>query len=157
MAEITAINAQTLITVSSNPERPHILTPFMFITQKTPTLLPPRGEFSKGEMFKHQWKRVQGLADELCIRWQKEFLSTLQTHQKWQHKRPDTKQSDVVILKVKEAGRNEWPLEIVEKAVPSKDGMMRTAEVKVIEDGVAKIVLRPLSELVYLLLSDPDV
>nr|XP_046258699.1 uncharacterized protein LOC124066389 [Scatophagus argus] len=110
MAEITAIiNARPLIPVSSDPEHAHILTPSMLLTQKAATLLAPQGDISEGEMLKYQWKRVQSLADEFWSRWRKEFLSTLQTRQKWQHKRPDIRDGDVVLLKDKQSRRNKWP------------------------------------------------
>lgn len=158
MAEITAIiNARPLIPVSSDPEHPHILTPSMLLTQKAATLLAPQGEISKGEMFKYQWKRVQSLADEFWSRWRKEFLSTLQTRQKWQHKRPDIKEGDVVLLKDQQARRNKWPLGVVVKAVSSRDGLIRKVEVKVVHDGATKVFLRPITELVYLLSSDQAV
>lgn len=46
---------------------------------------------------------------------------------------------------------------VVVKAVPSKDGLIRKAEVKVVQDGVAKVFLRPISEQVYIISSDQAV
>lgn len=51
------------------------------------------------------------------------------------------KEGNDVLLEVKEAGRNKWPLGIVVKAVHKRDGMKRKAEVKVVQEGVTKIHL----------------
>ncbi|XP_024116301.1 uncharacterized protein LOC112137986, partial [Oryzias melastigma] len=144
LAEVTAIvNARPLVPVSSDPEAPLILTPMMLLTQKTQKIPVPPGDFTKANMFKHQWKRVQVLADTFWTRWQKEYLNTLQSRQKWQQKRPNLKEKDVVLLKDKQLKRNEWPMGIVVKTLPSKDGVVRKVEVKVPHDKSTKIFSRP--------------
>ncbi|KAL1259106.1 hypothetical protein QQF64_009683 [Cirrhinus molitorella] len=152
MAEVTAImNAQPLIPVSSDPENPYILTLSMLLTQKTDSHFSPLSDINEGNMFKSQWKRVQALAEEFWYRWRKEYLSTLQCRKKWPQKEFDIKEGDVVLLKENQAKRNEWPIGIIVKAVPSEDGMIRKAEVKVVKQGVTKIYYRPISELVFLM------
>ncbi|KAK5859307.1 hypothetical protein PBY51_003384 [Eleginops maclovinus] len=152
LAEVTVIiNARPLIPVSSDPEHPHILSPSILLTQKSGTSLPPLGSCSPREILKNQWKRVQLLADKFWNRWRKEYLATLQSRQKWQHKRPDLKPGDVVLLKEKRARRNEWPMGVVVKTVPSQDGLIRKAEVKVVQQGKTKNYYRPITELVFLL------
>ncbi|XP_051788795.1 uncharacterized protein LOC114659410 [Erpetoichthys calabaricus] len=155
MAEvITIINARPLVPVSSDPEHPNVLTPSMLLTQKIGTPFLSQSNFGTGEMLRHQWKRVQYLAEEFWSRWRTEYLSTLQTRQKWQNKRPDIKEGDVVLLKEKQVRRNEWPMGIIMKAVPSKDGLIRKVEIKIVQQGATKILYRPISELVFLLSPD---
>lgn len=38
---------------------------------------------------------------------------------------------------------------VIVKAVPSKDGMVRKAEVKVVKQGLPKIYFRSISELIF--------
>ncbi|KAI4806368.1 hypothetical protein KUCAC02_017196 [Chaenocephalus aceratus] len=59
------------------------------------------------------------------------------------------------LLTQKIAKRNEWPLALVTKAFPSKDGRVRSVEVKISRGDGAKLFLRPITDLV-LLLSDED-
>ncbi|XP_039610033.1 uncharacterized protein LOC120529882 [Polypterus senegalus] len=155
MAEIIAIiNARPLVPVSTDPEHPNVLTPSMLLTQKIGTPFLSQSNFGTGEMLRNQWKRVQYLAEEFWNRWRTEYLSTLQTRQKWQNKRPDIKEGDVVLLKEKQVRRNEWPMGIIMKTAPSKDGLIRKVEIKMVQQGVTKILYRPISELVFLLSPD---
>ena len=78
MAEVVAIiNARPLIPISSDPEAPLILTPATLLTQKVGVPALPPVDFTKGNLFQHQWKRVQFLAETFWAGWRKEFLTTL--------------------------------------------------------------------------------
>ncbi|XP_061886479.1 uncharacterized protein LOC133637538 [Entelurus aequoreus] len=155
LAEVTAImNARPLIPVSSDPEHPFILSPAMLLTQKTHAVPPICDNIDQKEMLKSHWKRVQFLADNFWSRWQKEYLSSLQSRQKWHHKRTDIKEGDVVLLKDEQTRRNEWPMGVIAKTVPSVDGTVRKVEVRVANQGTVKTYFRPISELVFLLSGD---
>ncbi|XP_061923831.1 uncharacterized protein LOC133663402 isoform X2 [Entelurus aequoreus] len=155
LAEVTAImNARPLIPVSSDPEHPFILSPAMLLTQKTHAVPPICDNIDQKEMLKSHWKRVQFLADNFWSRWQKEYLSSLQSRQKWHHKRTDIKEGDVVLLKDEQTRRNEWPMGVIAKTVPSVDGTVRKVEVRVANQGTVKTYFRPISELFFLLSGD---
>lgn len=107
MAEVSAIlNARPLVPVSCDSEAPLILTLSTLLTQKIGVPEVPPGDFTKGDMFQHQWKRVQVLADIFWARWRKEYLSTLQSRQKWFHNWPNLKEGDVVLMKDNQLRRN---------------------------------------------------
>lgn len=57
----------------------------------------------------------------------------------------------MVLLKDSQAHRNEWPVGLVTKALPSSDSKVRKVEVRIVRDGKAKVFLRPISEIVILL------
>ncbi|KAK7910443.1 hypothetical protein WMY93_015127 [Mugilogobius chulae] len=159
MAEVTAIvNARPLVPVSTDPDAPLILTPAMLLTQKTgaPPSVPV--DLSEKDIYKCQWKRVQVLADAFWTRWRKEYLCTLQGRQKWLTKKPNLKVGDVVLLKNSSAKRNEWPMGLIEKTYPSRDGLVRKVDVKVAQHQSVKTFSRPISDLILLLpSSDMDI
>lgn len=63
MAEVMAImNARPLVPVSTDPEAPEILSPAMILTPKTIPVLSPPGDFELKDLYKAQWRQVQGLA-----------------------------------------------------------------------------------------------
>lgn len=155
MAEVTAIiNFRPLIAVSSDPEAPLILTPSMLLTQKVGVTPIPPEDSTAANLLKYQWKRVQALANIFWARWRREYLSTVQCRRKWHSTRRNLEEGDVVLLKDKQARRNEWPMGRILKTYPSKDGLVRKMEVKVTSHHPPKTCLRPSSELVLLLESD---
>lgn len=88
MVEVaTIMNAHPLVPVSSDPDSPLILMPATLLTQKVGTSPTPQEGF--GEKDKQQWRQVQILANSFWHRWRKEYLSTLQSHQKWHSVKPD--------------------------------------------------------------------
>ncbi|XP_060915861.1 uncharacterized protein LOC132991214 [Labrus mixtus] len=152
MAEVMPIiNARPLVSISTDPDMPEVLTPAMLLTQKVSTISAPSGNFGVPQLYKKQWKHVQSLADTFWKRWKGECLSTLQNRRKWTKDKPNVKDGDIVLLKDSQAHRNEWPMGLVIKALPSSDKKVRKVEVRIVQDGTAKVFLRPVSEIVILL------
>lgn len=152
MAEVMAImKARPLVSVSTDPEAPEVLSPAMVLTQKASTVPAPPGNFELGNLYKSQWRQVQGLADTFWKKWRQEYLVTLQTRRKWEGARPNIQEGDVVLLKDSQVKRNEWPVGLIVKAIPSGDGKVRKVEVRIMRQGIAKTYLRPVTEVVVLL------
>lgn len=62
--EVMAImNARSLVAISTDPDKPNLLTPAMLLTQKTNALSAPAGTFAPPDLYSKQWKQVQSLAD----------------------------------------------------------------------------------------------
>ena len=152
LAEVCAIvNGRPIVPVSSDPESPLILSPAMLLTQKSGCYPAPVGTFKTKDLYKAQWRRVQYLADTFWQRWNKEYLHTLQTRRKWKDSVPNLKQGDVVLLTDKTVHRNEWRTGVVVNSLPSQDGRVRKAEVRVVKNGSTSTYTRPISEMVLLI------
>ena len=155
MAEVSAIvNARPIVPVSSDPDSPTLLSPSMLLTQRKDHVTQPLGDWDERDLYKAQWRQVQALANQFWVRWRQEYLHTLQPRRKWHDDRPNVKQGDVVLLKDKNVLRNEWPVGIIEEAIPGRDGRVRKAVVRVLKEGKATTYTRPIIELVILLSSD---
>lgn len=151
MSDVMAIiNARPLVSVSSDPDAPTVLSPAMLLTQKVQPVLPPPGEYGIKDLYSKQWKQVQAMADAFWKRWRQEFLMSLQPRRKWHVDKPNLIEGDVVLLKDAQVKRNEWPVGVVVKAIPSKDSKVRKVDVKVVRHGTQKIYSRPVSEVVLL-------
>ncbi|XP_040908610.1 uncharacterized protein LOC121191510 [Toxotes jaculatrix] len=152
MAEVMAImNARPLVPISTDPDNPAILTPAMLLTQKMSAVSAPSGCFEAAQLYGKQWKQVQCLADTFWKRWKGEYLATLQSRRKWTKDKPNVKEGDVVLLKDGQAQRNDWPMGLIVKVLPSSDKKVRKVEVRIVKDGTAKVLQRPISEIVVLL------
>lgn len=151
MAEVAAImNARPIVPVSSDPDMSTVLTPAMLLTQKVDSVSAPPGDLDLKDVYRSQWKQVQGLADSFWRRWRQEYLTTLQTRRKWQADQPNLQIGDIVLLKDSQVKRNEWPTGLVVDTFPGRDNRVRKIEVRVVKDGSPKVYLRPTSEVVLL-------
>lgn len=54
-------------------------------------------------------------------------------------------------MKDNQAKRNEWPMAIIMKASPSRDGRVKKVDIKVFKDGTQKVLSHPVTEVVLLL------
>lgn len=152
MAEVCAIiNARPLVPVSTDPESPSILSPNVLLTQKVGNTVDQIPDLSLKDMYRSQWKFVQLLAETFWARWRREYLSNLQVRSKWMIDNVDYKIGDLVLLKDKEAIRNEWPVGLVQEPIPSEDGHVRKLRIRVMKDGKPHEYIRPITETVYLM------
>ena len=152
MAEITAIiNNRPLVPVSNDPSVPEILTPASILSRmKSSPVLAAPGRFTQKDLYTSQWRQVQHLANIFWARWRKEYLPLLQPRRKWQTELPSLKEGDLVLMRDKEAPRNDWPLARVSKTFPSQDGNVRKVEVETAREDRKNRYLRPVTELVLL-------
>lgn len=109
IAEVMAIlKARPLIPVSPDPNNPTILTPAMILTQKMTPVTMPRGDFDKTDL----------------------YLVTLEKHHTWTDDKPSIQVDDVVQMKDSQDVRNNWPIGLVVKTLPSKQQTTKFARWK---------------------------
>ncbi|KAK3718427.1 hypothetical protein QZH41_004010 [Actinostola sp. cb2023] len=129
----------------SDPLAGEPITPNHLLTLKTQIVLPPPGNFEPPDLYsRKRWRRVQFLANQFWLRWQKEYCSQLQKRQKWQHPKRNMAAGDVVLVYNQEAPRSQWPLAVVTKTLPSKDGAVRKVEIQTCKNGEKKFFQRPI-------------
>ena len=93
---------------------------------------------------------VQSLSDAFWKRWAKEYLTNLETMQKWHSKTRNLKVNDIVILS-NQCSRLDWHLGKVVKAAPQKDGLVRQVQILFDEmSGKHVNLVRPVTKLVLL-------
>ena len=151
MAEVCAIvNGRPLVSVSTDPDCPEILSPNALLTHKLGGDKQEINDFTVKDVYKVQWKHVQVLADQFWKRWQSEYLHNLQKRQKWQHEHKNLVIGDIVLMSDKECKRNQWSMGTVDKVFPSADGLVRSVSVRTIKDLKPVNYTRPVTKLVYL-------
>ncbi|XP_069105119.1 uncharacterized protein [Argopecten irradians] len=153
LAEASAIiNSRPLVPVSSDPENPYPLSPSVLLTQKIDSVVDIEIPTDVKNLYRAQWKRVQILAEMFWRRWRSEFLQTLQCRRKWTKEQRDLHSGDVILLRDKEVARNYWPLGVVTTVLPSGDGKIRKANVRVVaENDKVTTYARPVNEMVLLI------
>lgn len=152
MAEISAVmNSRPIAAISTDPDDPSILAPSSLLTQKVGTPPDDIPQFGIKDIYKSQWQRVQVMADEFWKKWQKEYLTGLQTRRKWATDQPNLKTGDIVLLREYDSGRNSWPTAMVKQTFPGADGRVREVEVRLCRGEKVVTYVRPVHELVPLI------
>ena len=162
MSEATAIvNSRPLTLENLNdPLSVEPLTPNHLLTMKSKVFLPPPGNFMKNDVSsRKRWRRVQFLANEFWSRWRKEFLSNIQSRQKWIAPKRNLSVGDIVMIKDDSLVRNMWRLGRICKTFIDDDNLARKVTLAVGSTnldrrGVRKSKLteleRPIHKLVLL-------
>ena len=110
----------------SDPLAPEPLPPNHLLTLKTQVVLPPPGTFESPDQYSNKtWRRVQYLATQLWLYWQKEYCALLQ----WTPPRRSMKEGDVELVCDNESQRNQWPLAVVTKVFPSSDQLVKKVKI----------------------------
>ena len=163
ICEAEAIVNSRLLTLDnlSDPDSLAPLMPNHILTMKTWPVLPPPGVFQREDQYSRKWwRQVQHLACQFWDRRRKEFLQNLQGRSKWTSPRRNLQIGDVVIVKDEHKPRNRWSLAPVVGTYPSKDGLVRTIEVRIGHPNLSgdgnrlhppKELERPIHKLVLLL------
>ena len=104
----------------------------VLLTMKSRVVLPPPGVFQRKDIYlKRHWRRVQYLSNEFWTRWRREYLTNLQSRQKWQRPRRNLQVDDIVLMREDNQSRNKWPLARVTKVYADDDNLVRKVQVTV--------------------------
>lgn len=144
------VNSRPLTTDNlSDPQAPEPITPNHLLTLKTKAVLPPPGNFSRPDLYtRKRWRRVQFLADQFWLRWQREYCLQQQKRQKWNKTVPNIQVDDIVLICEDSSPRNKWPLARVTQVYPSDDGLVRKVSLFYTESGNKKLLDRPVHKLI---------
>ena len=122
------VNNTPLCGVSDDPADPMPITPAALLTLRESPNPPPLQEFGADAALSYgklRWRRVQYLAHEFWLRWRKSFILDQQRRHKWKTRQTCVNSGDVVLVKTKNAKRNEWPMARVRSVKLDLDGLVR--------------------------------
>ncbi|KAL3190706.1 hypothetical protein MRX96_002369 [Rhipicephalus microplus] len=146
LAEVAAImNARPITPIFSDPEDPTILSLATLLTHKTRGASPTSGEIDTTNLYKRHWNQAQNMANQFWKRWRSTYFATLQERRKWQVRKNDIKEGDVVLIRDKDVNRNDGPIDVYTQSLPSADGMVRKVEVKTARNGAIKKLCRSIT------------
>ena len=154
MYEVMAIINSRPLSAVTEEDMP--LTPNMLLTMKSNITLPPPSNFADADVYsRKRWRAVQHLANVFWKRWRSEYLSQLQSRQKWVHSKSENiGVGDVVLMKDDNVPRNQWPLAKVVECNTSSDQHVRSAKLLLgNQKGPQKsnhYLVRPVSKLIVL-------
>ena len=123
------------------------------LTMKSKVVSQPPGELSKPDIY----SRKQHIANEVWSRWKKEYLQSLQEHQKSDGKRRNFKIKDIVVYQ-NIVSRNHWPMATIINVNSDKKGLVRSVLLRMGEpsgnEKLKRELERPIDKIVLILGSD---
>ena len=133
------VNHTPLSEVPCDPTEPFPVSPALLINlRESPSSF--KEEFSEKDLLAYgqkRWRRVQFLSEQFFVRWKREYIQQQQHRNKWMHPSRNMTEGDIVLLKDSTC-RNEWPMAIVEKVHPSRDGLVRRVLLRLRSDSSSK-------------------
>ena len=124
------LNSRPYLAVDSHdPAGEMPLTSGHFLTGRPMEPLPEEPE-EPNLTLTNRWKLCKAMVQEFWDLWQKQYLQTLQRHQKWHKTLPNIKVGDIVMILEESKLQNGWKTGIVEAVYPGEDGLVRTADVR---------------------------
>lgn len=137
------LNSRPLCWLSSDPAEPLALTPAHFLTLTPLQSLPVNDETDKPINRLTRKELLDQIVQSYWKRWFQEYLSGLQSRQKWNTPSCPVKPGLLVVIHQDSVPPLQWPLGIIEQVFPGKDNVIRVATVRT-RDGVYK---RPVIKL----------
>lgn len=131
LTQIEAIlNSRPLCYLSNDPRDPVALTPAHFLYATPLNSFPSEDVSSQPSNRLARYKLLDSMVQHYWKRWHVEYLNTLQVRQKWNTDANPAKIGLVVVVIQENISPLQWPLAIIEKLHPGKDGVARVATIK---------------------------
>jgi predicted DNA-binding ribbon-helix-helix protein len=128
-------------------ELPHFLTPNDFITGRQDCSLVPSTEAMPSTRLGNRWRQLETLGNQLWHRFVTEILPELAPRQKWKRLFDNLKEGTLVLVVEPGLPRGSWKVALVIKVELGRDGLARSAVVKI----GAKEYDRPVTRLIPLI------
>ncbi len=127
----TQINRRPLCYMEDDVELP-TLTPSTFLFQRSNQLPEQEPWREEEKSLRRRAKFLITCKKNLWNRWRREYLTALRERHNLTHQTTKFKISvgDVVIVKSDDKNRGNWPLAIVQRVFPGKDGVIRAVRLK---------------------------
>lgn len=136
------INSRPLTVLSADPSEPTALTPAHFLHTAPLFSLPPQEIGSAPERILERHLLIDKLVQSFWKRWRIEYLHQLQTRVKWNTPSLPIKEGTIVIIRNENSQTLSWPLGIIIKLHPSKDGLIRVVTVRTATGTFVRPVVR---------------
>lgn len=143
LVEIEGIlNSRPLGYVSSDIADPDPVTPNSLLMGRPDSSLPQVVYPESDLLSRKRWRHSQILSDHFWKHFVHDFLPTLQARQKWNRERENITVGTVVLIVDEQLPRALWRVGTISSIIPSSDGRVRTAVVKVKEHTYTRPVAR---------------
>lgn len=132
LSQIEAIlNSRPMYPLTDDPGDMQALTPAHFLVGE-PLVLPlpfdvPTQSNATGVKL---WRERQTMLKNIWVRWENEFLTSLQQRKKWRKEKENFRIGQLVVIKSENHPPSQWALGRISQVFPGKDGLVRNVKIK---------------------------
>lgn len=124
------LNSRPLIPLHDDPDDKFALTPGDFLIG-APLLAVPEPSLTEVPTNRlKQWQWLRQIHQHFWKRWSDEYLSTLQTRDKWHRRSENIRVGDIVLIRHENLPPTHWRLGRITEVHPGSDGLIRNATLK---------------------------
>lgn len=124
------LNSRPLTVLSSDPAEPTALTPSHFLHTASLRSLPAAEVETDNVSLLDRHALLDKLVQSFWKRWRTEYLQSLQVREKWNTPSVPITTGTVIVIMTENLPPLSWPLAVIDKIHPSKDGIVRVASVR---------------------------
>lgn len=125
------MNSRPLCALSNDPNSLAALTPALFLNPGTSLdYLPAEDLRNVLNNRLSRYQLIDRIVQDYWDRWRREYLHTLQSRAKWTRETTPISEGTVVIFMQDNIPPLRWPLGIVDRVYPGKDGSVRVVGVR---------------------------
>lgn len=143
LAQIEAIlNSRPLYVLSSDPSEPTALSPSYFMSTSPLPCLPAADLSKERPNLLTRFSLLDSLVQSFWKRFRVEYLHNLQSREKWNTPNKPVAVGTVVLINVANAPPLQWPLGVITRVFPGRDGIVRVAEVRTRNGTLERPIVR---------------
>lgn len=143
LTQIEAVlNSRPLYVLSPDPSELTALTPAHFLSTAPLQCLPAPNLSQEQTHLLTRFSLLDSLVQSFWKRFRTEYLHNLQSREKWNTPANPITVGTVVLINVNNAPPLQWPLGIITRIFPGRDGIVRVAEVRTSNGTLERPVVR---------------
>ncbi|XP_053699006.1 uncharacterized protein LOC128745975 [Sabethes cyaneus] len=131
LAQVSAcMNSRPISPLSNDPSDPQPLTTAHFLIGRPLCAVPEINQLERNIGSLTRWEHVQRVVQQFSVRWQNEYVLSLQRMAKWQKAAPNISIGDFVLLVDDNEKPKQWPMGRIIDTFPGSDGHVRVVAIK---------------------------
>ena len=141
------LNSRPLTALTDDPTDLDFLSPSHFLIQRSSFLVPEEDVKEVNIPPGKRWLLISQLTQHFWSKWSSEYLTSLQSRQKWRQQHRPVAVGDLVLIRSELTPPAKWPLARVTAIHPGSDGITRVVDLRT----ATTTLRRPIVKVVRLL------
>ncbi|XP_060855378.1 uncharacterized protein LOC132933060 [Metopolophium dirhodum] len=136
------LNSRPLTALSTDPNDLCSLSPGDFLIGQPLVAIPESDTTSTPLNRLNRWELIRHMYQSFWKRWSNEYLTSIQSRNKWTHQQRNVKVGDLVLVQTPNQPPTHWKLGRIEEVHPGSDDIVRVVTVRTADSVVKRPVVK---------------